>query len=135
MKESNFQILGSPRIVESHFKLNRDYSSEKEVQITLNANTSYNKSIENDKLALVELRIDIFENEFFSEIPFKITVLAEGLFTWNEELSKDKNLLKSLLDENAPAILYGYIRQEIRIMTMNANIPTLDIPVMNFSKE
>lgn len=133
MKQSKFQIIGSPKIVESYFKLNRNYTSE-EVQITLDVNTFANIDPESEELALVELRIDIFKDEDFSEVPFKITVIAEGLFTWNEELSEDENLLKLLLNQNAPAILYGYIRQEIRAMTMNANIPTLDIPVMDFTK-
>lgn len=133
MKESQFQILGSPRIVESQFKLNRNYTSDNEVHIRLNANVSSNIDPESEGLAAVELRIDIFKDEEFSEVPFKITVIAEGLFTWSEELSENEDVLKRLLNQNAPAILYGYIRQEIRIMTMNASIPILDIPVMDFT--
>lgn len=133
MKESQFQILGSPRIVESHFKLNRNYTSDSEVHISLNANVSSNVDPESEGLAAVELRVDIFKDEEFSEVPFKITVIAEGLFTWSEELSENEEVLKRLLNQNAPAILYGYIRQEIRTMTMNASIPTLDIPVMDFT--
>lgn len=133
MKESQFQILGSPRIVESYFKLNRNYTSDNEVHISLNASVSSNIDPESEGLAAVELRVDIFKDEEFLEVPFKITVIAEGLFTWSEELSENEEVLKRLLNQNAPAILYGYIRQEIRTMTMNASIPTLDIPVMDFT--
>lgn len=132
MKESKFQIVGSPRIVESKFKLNREYDSDREVKIILDTNISA-KEVGDKDMALVELRLDIFKDEDFPEIPFKITVVAEGLFNWTSELSDNEELLDRLLNENAPAILYGYIRQEIRSMTMNANIPTLDIPLMDFT--
>lgn len=133
MKESKFKMVGSPRIIESEFKLNRGYASENEVDIALEASSSAKTKPETEELALVELKIDIFKNAELSEVPFKITVIAEGLFTWSYELSNDEELLETLLHQNAPAILYGYIRQEIRLMTMNANIPTLDIPVMDFT--
>lgn len=133
MKESKFQIKGSPRIIESKFKLNKVYTSESEVKIKLNANTFAEIEPKIKKIALVGLKIDIFKDENFLEVPFKITVIAEGLFTWSDELSNDEELLETLLNKNAPAILYGYIRQQIKSMTMNANIPILDIPVMDFT--
>ena len=133
MKESTFQIAGSPRIVESSFKLNREYASEENVDIKFDVATSVQVDPETGEVALVDLKIEIFKEDDFAEVPFKITVIAEGLFKWNEETAKDEKVLESLLNQNAPAILYGYIRQEIRLMTLNAGIPTLDIPVMNFT--
>lgn len=125
-------MLGNPRIVETYFKLNRHYPSDNDVHIKLNAVTSVQVDPESEERAAVELSIDLFSEDEFLEVPFKVTVIAEGLFTWDEETSEDEGLLESLLNQHAPAILYGYIRQEIRMMTLNAGISTLDIPIMNF---
>ena len=39
------------------------------------------------------------------------------------------------LNENAPAILYSYLRPMITTITVDANLPPLVIPLMNFREQ
>lgn len=134
MEKSKFQMLGSPRIIESKFKLNTDFSGRGEISVDIDNKVEVLKLENEDNIALVRLEIGIFNESLIETAPFQIFVIIEGAFTWSEELEEDKDLLESLLNENAPAVLYGYVRQEIRMMTINAGVPILDIPLMDFTK-
>ena len=67
--------------------------------------------------------------------PFQFNMEIEGFFTWTEELGAKKELLETMLNQNAPAILYSYLRPLITLITVEADMPPLVIPLMNFKAE
>mgnify|MGYP001054462075 CR=1 FL=1 len=54
------------------------------------------------------------------------------MFEWCKELEDNPTQLEVLLKENAPAILYSYLRPIITNMSIEASLPPLVIPLMNF---
>lgn len=61
-------------------------------------------------VAIVTLELRFFQKKDFKEVPFKLEMEIEGMFEWDKELEDDLNQLEVLLKENAPAILYSYLR-------------------------
>lgn len=136
MKESVFQLIGKPRISKFEFQLNREYKFSGEIKLELSNNIQISKGIdEHANQAMVRLNLGIFETCNFNDSPFKIHTEIEGNFKWDEDSEKDQDSLNIMLKQNAPAILYSYIRPIITMMTVEANLPPLVIPLMNFQKE
>jgi len=136
MQESVFQLIGKPRIKKFEFKLNEDYKFDGELKLEMNNNIQIVKGVdENAQQAIVTLSIGIFESFEFDQVPFQITVDIEGHFRWNDTLDDNGTSLESLLKQNAPAILYSYTRPIITMMTVEANMPPLVIPLLNFHQE
>jgi len=136
MKESVFQLIGKPRISTFEFKLNKEYKFDGEIKLELSSNVQISKGIdEHDYQAVVTLSLGIFETCNLIDSPFQINAEIEGNFKWMENLEKDQNSLDMMLKQNAPAILYSYIRPIITMMTVEANLPPLVIPLMNFQKK
>ena len=70
---------------------------------------------------------------FNTNIPNSIYYLhlLQGLQNHDDKRSR----LEFLLNENAPAILYSYLRPMITTITLDANLPPLVIPLMNFREQ
>ncbi len=136
MQESVFQLVGKPRIKKFKFQLNEEYKFDGELKLDMNNNIQIVKGVdENAQQAIVTLSIGIFESLEIDQVPFQITVDIEGHFGWNDSLDENVASLDSLLKQNAPAILYSYTRPIITMMTVEANMPPLVIPLMNFQQE
>ncbi len=136
MQESFFQLVGKPRISKFDFQLNKEYKFDGEVKLDMNNNIQITKGVdENAQQAIVALSLTVFESRENDEVPFKIKAVIEGHFRWTDELEKDEVALDSMLKQNAPAILYSYIRPIITLITVEANMPPLVVPLMNFQNE
>jgi len=85
-----------------------------------------------EMVAIVTLELRFFQKKDFKEVPFKLEMEIEGMFEWDKELEDDLNQLQILLKGNAPAILYSYLRPIITTTSIDANLPPLVIPLMNF---
>ena len=135
MQESVFQLVGKPRINKLNFEINKEYKFDGEIKLDLSNNIMISKGIdEHAHQALVVLNLGVFETHSMDEVPFQIHVEIEGHFKWDEETEKDQTLLDIMLKQNAPAILYSYVRPIITLMTVEANMPPLVVPLMNFQK-
>lgn len=133
LKESNFQLMGKPRITKILFETNNQFNFEDGVSLEVNNNVQVIKNSdkqEND--SIVVFRMEIFQSRDLSDVPFKINLEIEGNFKWDDVLAKDTCQLDSMLKQNAPAILYSYLRPIITLITVEANMPPLVIPLMNF---
>lgn len=64
--------------------------------------------------------------------PFRIDAEMTAQFTWDAE-SLDKALIDILLQQNAPALLLGYLRPIIADITMKSGLPPYQIPFMDFT--
>jgi preprotein translocase subunit SecB len=135
LKKSSFQLVGKPRLSKMIFETNKEFVFKDEVQLDTNNSIHIIKNTDEQKYdSIVILNISIFTSKSLSDVPFRMDVEVEGHFMWNDKLAEDTLQLDSMLKQNAPAILYSYLRPIITLITVEANIPPLVIPLMNFSE-
>ena len=133
MKESNFQLIGKPKLNRIDYQTNRNFTFVKELQLELNNDITITKNAEEGAPeAIVLLKAGIFSGKQLDEVPFQFNMEIEGFFKWTEELAENEDLLETMLNQNAPAILYSYLRPLITLITVEADMPPLVIPLMNF---
>ncbi len=132
MKPSNFQLIGKPRITKNVFTLNKKFNFEGEVSLEIDSDIKIEESTEENMASIVTLNLKFFKNSDFKRAPFNLELEIEGTFGWDENLDQSGDQLKILLKENSPAILYSYLRPIITGISINANLPPLVIPLMNF---
>jgi len=133
LKESNFQLIGKPKVSKMSYESNREYVFKDELALELNNNIQVSKS--NDKEiheSIVVLNVGIFTLKDISSVPFQINIEIEGHFKWDDKLEGTPEILEIMLTQNAPAILYSYIRPIITLITVEGNMPPLVIPLVNF---
>jgi preprotein translocase subunit SecB len=68
-------------------------------------------------------------------MPFELKVSMVGHFTYQEQEGEDTVVKDHILQENTVSILFPFLRSIVAALTSNANIPTLMLPVMNFTKD
>ena len=83
----------------------------------------------------VHLSIDISSTEEH-HMPFQLKVALVGRFTFHDpegevSAARKDNILKT----NTVSILFPFLRSIVASVTTNANIPTLLLPIMNFSED
>jgi|SRR5690554_6135190 len=133
MKESNFQLVGKPQITKIKLDVNKDYIFEKEVTLEIDNNILVQKSAdEQEKESIVVLKVGVFTSKELSVVPFKLDIEIQGCFAWDDVLDKDTVRLEAMLRQNAPAVLFSYLRPIVTLMTVEANMPSLVLPLMNF---
>ncbi len=107
----HFDILGRP-------KENTD------INLDINPKISYQSSTKFDIIFDVDLTIP--------EV-FKLNLRAVGYFELNQEILNNPNIKELLVNTNAPAIVFPYIRSFISMFTANlGTIPSLTIPTHFF---
>ncbi len=131
VKESNFKIK-IPKIKKIEYEINESY--EKSLNpINLNIHTEtqiYKSSLENR--AVVSLELQIFDKCTYKKVgaPFYVNSIMFGEFEWDESI--EENMLNSLLETNAPAVLLSYMRPYISSLTTGSGHKPLIIPLLNF---
>lgn len=129
MLNSNFQFT-RPVLVKSEFQINTDFKSEAGKKVDIKINASVDKDVDVDnRTAIVALAIELGERS--ADYPFYISVKEQADFRWDESLD-DKH--ETLLQQNAPALLLGYIRQVVVEMTAASPYPVYHIPFIDFTK-
>jgi len=135
LKESNFQLIGKPRITNLQYSTNKDFVFGNDLKLQINNQIQVIHGEDEDQHEALEvLNLGVFRTAEFKDVPFVINLEIEGLFKWDEHLEKKKDMLEIMLKQNAPAILYGYLRPIITFVTVEANMPPLVIPLMNFNE-
>lgn len=136
MKESALQLIGKPKINSFTYETNKNYKViDTKLKVNIKQDILISKGKENEsQRAVVILRLGIFTAMDFKTVPFKMELEVEGYFKWDDDLAKKEKVLKKMLEENAPAILYTFVRPFITLITFEANIPPLVIPLLNFKQ-
>jgi len=129
MHRSDFQ-LERQRLVKTDFQLNQNFEIPKNFSIELSGNTAIKHLSETS--AEVLFAFSIYKDKPLDVVPFKCDVLSEGIFSWNQSVSKEQ--LDNYLNINAPSILLSYIRSIISMITSYAGLPNVMIPLINFYK-
>ncbi len=132
LKTSSFQLINKPRVTKNMFQVNKDYDFTGEVLLEIDKNVKVTEVSNEEMVVMVTLNLMFFKDKDFKEVPFKLELEIEGLFGWGKELEENPTQLEILLRENAPAILYSYLRPIITTTSIDANLPPLVIPLMNF---
>lgn len=132
LKPSNFQLIDKPRVSKSIFQLNKDFDFTGEVSLEISKDINIIKGHDKEMCSLVILNLKFFETSDLKDVPFKLKMEIEGMFGWDDELEENPSQLEILLKQNAPAILYSYLRPIITSISIEANLPPLVIPLMNF---
>lgn len=132
MKPSSFQLVDKPRVTRNIFQVNKNFNFPGEISLEIDNNVKVIQMSEEDATAIVVLNLIFFKNNNFEDVPFNLEIEIEGIFKWDIKLEEMPEQLEVLLQENAPAILYSYLRPMITTMTIDANLPPLVIPLMNF---
>jgi len=134
LKLSSFQLIDKPRVTKNIFQVNKEFDFQGEISLEIDNNIKTVKIADEKMTAIVVLNLNFFGSKDFKEVPFKLEMEIEGMFGWDEELEKNDTQLEGLLKENAPAILYSYLRPIITTISIDANLSPLVIPLMNFHK-
>lgn len=111
------------------FTLNSNWSRrETEIDLNIRKQVTYD---EDTKSGVVKLMTVVFENPEANDYPFSIILEVSGFF----DIASDSNEeCESLLNVNAVAILFPYIRALITTYTSNANVEPLILPAINVNK-
>ena len=108
------------------FSVNEDFCFPENEQINLTPEFQREiTKIDNDNVC-VSLKFSI--NNEKGDMPFSIFVDIKGCFEMENWEQPD---LFPLINSNAVAILFPYLRSIITMLTANANIPPYTLPVMN----
>jgi len=110
-------------LVKSFFTIGEmsDSPIEKEV---FNVHTSHSKQ-ENDIGVLVEVHIEV------PAPSLKINAAYEGIFTTSNSSEEETEHFAKV---NGPAIIFPSLRYHIRHITLEAGLPPLILPLINFTK-
>lgn len=128
MRPSNFQFL-NPYLRELYFDSNPDFDEENsEVEIQNSFNIQIKRS-ESENRANVELKLETnLEKE---NTPFKLRIRVASDFRW-EDLEEET--VKSMLEQNAPALLLSYMRPIVASVTNSSVFPAYHLPFINFKE-
>ena len=132
LKPSNFQLMGKPRVTKNIFWLNKDFDFVGEISLEIDNEINIIKSSDEEMTSTVILNLKFFKNSNLEDVPFKLELEIEGIFGWDKELESNFEQLELLLKENGPAILYSYLRPIITNLSIEASLPPLVVPLMNF---
>ena len=101
---------------------------DKEVQTQIRMGVAVKKS--NVSQATVSLTVEIGDKS--GESPFYIRAVESGNFRWGNEFSDE--MVKRLLDQNAPTLLLSYLRPVIVQITVASPYGLQNIPFVNFAE-
>lgn len=128
MKNSAFQFK-NPSLVDFQFKINKNYRDDgKSVDMKMQAHVNINK-LDSGSEAIVELTLVIGTEDETN--PFFIRATEGAVFRWDDCVGER---VDKLLEQNAPAILLGYLRPIIAMLTSATPFETYNIPLINFNE-
>lgn len=98
---------------------------------SFNMNISFEHSID-EKNINVKVTVSVQnkeDNNIVEGSNLKILVSMTGLFEKEDTISISN---EQFVKVNAPAIIYPYVRQHIRTLSLESGIPSIILPIVNF---
>lgn len=133
MKISKFQFK-DPVLLGVHFSVNEEFHTEKNCEVNLNTTVTVRKSEEEHNSATVTVIVEVGEKN--NNSPFFISVQEQANFWWEDTGGEDSQAdIDRLLDQNAPALLIGYIRPVIASITSSSPFPTFNLPFLDLTEQ
>lgn len=132
-KESKFQFRSrSPRLSSLEYFINEDFQFDddsEELSLPIEMEVGVKEFKEEDNCTEVFLQIVLGDHD---KAPFYLKAKEEAEFTWSEDLEKEK--IRKLLNQNAPALLLSFLRPIIKEITSDLPYGSYYIPFMDFTK-
>ena len=134
MEKSQLQF-SNPVLTKLMFYLNPAFKAPEDGTVSLitNFNTKISSPEDSESPVVVALEVSI-RAEDAENSPFEIEAEMAAQFLWVGENIAEVDLGK-LLNQNAPALLLGYLRPIVASTTMQAGLPPYHIPFMSFVRE
>jgi len=129
MQNSKLQF-DNPKLVKIDYEVNEEYSFTESINMNTSAEVMVDK-MEADRTASVFVSLKIFDKEDFDFVPFKLNIDIKANFRWDSDLD---SRIDQMLNSNAPAILFSYIRPFVTQFTVFSGYPALVLPIFNFVK-
>ncbi|MBQ6982255.1 MAG: protein-export chaperone SecB [Synergistaceae bacterium] len=128
--ESSFQFT-TPVLAYFEFAPNKDFNAppDQEVQTQIRMGVAVNKNNLSPN-ATVDLTVEMGEKDGNS--PFYIRAVEHADFRWGDNLNDE--MVKRLLDQNAPTLLLSYLRSVIVQVTAASTYGVCNIPFVDFTK-
>ncbi|MDO4343709.1 MAG: protein-export chaperone SecB [Eubacteriales bacterium] len=128
MQKSSLQFK-NPKLVGVELRLNQEFKNidDGPVDIKVGFDINVNKLPDSSE-AIVELTVVVGTED--STNPFYIKATEGAMFRWEKDV-KDVDIL---LQQNAPAILLGYLRSVIAMLTAVSPYAAYNLPVIDFTK-
>jgi preprotein translocase subunit SecB len=108
-----------------NFEKNHSFTHQK-VNIDFNVTSDINTDADKND-ATVTLNLEVFKNYLEKDYPFHLEMSVTGFFSVDP--MADQNL--RLIETNAVAILFPYLRALVSTITANANVAPLILPPIN----
>lgn len=129
MVNSGFQF-SRPVLMKSEFLINTDFKAEEGTNIEMKIDASVEKNVDIDnRTAIVALTLQIGGRD--SNYPFFINITEQANFKWDANFDE---VHEQLLNQNAPALLLGYIRQTVVELTAASPYSAYHLPFIDFTK-
>ncbi len=126
MNPSAFQFT-NPILLDMKMEINRHFSPDENKAIETRFHVRVNKEAQKRE-AIVELTVEIGGKETY--LPFFISVTEGAKFKWGETVDCKAD---TLLNQNAPALLLGYVRPLIATITAASPFDAYHIPFIDFT--
>ena len=127
MENSDFKFIGY-RLVNFNFNVNDEFNIKPE-ELEINTQVSTIISPDNNRLAEIHLDVSLKTKLDTLQINLKI----KGLFEGGKLMPDD--IFTIMVNQNAPAVLYPFARAIISSYTIQANIPPIVLPLINFQSK
>ncbi len=82
----------------------------------------------------VHLSVEIAPTEDHP-MPFQLKVSLVGRFVFSGEEDVSPEMKEQVIQRNTVSILFPFLRSIVATLTTSANIPTLLLPIMNFTED
>lgn len=126
MGPSIFQF-SNPLLISMSMEVNRRFTPSHDSALPAKFKVDIEKDLDKRE-AIVELTVEIGMKD--PSVPYFISVTEGAKFRWSEE-ADDK--IESLLNQNAPALLLGYIRPIVASVTVASPFEAYNIPFIDFT--
>lgn len=83
----------------------------------------------NEAAVALRLQINIKQDVRLEDAPFWLEVEYVAQFSWEEDMSQEE--IEHQLRFNATAVLIGYIRPMVAVITSSSPLPTYNLPFIN----
>lgn len=129
MKNSSFQFT-NPILLELQFEVNKSFDANANNGINIPTNFNINISKKNDAAeAIVELTVTLGAQD--NNMPFYVKAVEGAKFLWENDSGLN---IDQMLEQNAPALLLGYLRPIIASITSASPFTAYNIPFVNFTE-
>ncbi len=121
------------RLEEVMFKGNASFSFARPVPVDYDIRKGIVDQDTDQSSAIVAIECDIFTGQPFEQVPFHLSLRAIGSFRIEAAEDISPQLRRALLNQNAPAVLFPFVRASIASITAAANYPPVIVPVLNIN--